>query len=58
MKVEDKKKAINFLKENKKVKRIDFWNFLKDKISPKKFFMIFAFKIKHKMNFWNFCHQL
>jgi len=24
MKVEDKKKAINFLKENKKVKRIDF----------------------------------
>jgi len=22
---------INFLKENKKVKRIDFWNFLKDK---------------------------
>jgi hypothetical protein len=31
MKAEEKEKAINFLKENKKVKRIDFWNFLKDK---------------------------
>jgi hypothetical protein len=31
MKIEDKEKAIKFLKENKKVKRIDFWNFLKDK---------------------------
>jgi hypothetical protein len=30
MKAEDKEKAIKFLKENKKVKRIDFWNFLKD----------------------------
>jgi hypothetical protein len=30
MKTEDKEKAIKFLKENKKVKRIDFWNFLKD----------------------------
>jgi hypothetical protein len=47
-------KAIKF----KKVKRIDFLKFLKDKILLKKFFMIFAFKIKHKMNFWNFCHQL
>jgi len=27
MKAEDKEKAIKFLKENKKVKRIDFWNF-------------------------------
>jgi len=31
MKIEEKEKAIKFLKENKKVKRIDFWNFLKDK---------------------------
>jgi hypothetical protein len=46
MKAEDKEKAIKFLKENKKVKRIDFWNFLKDKILLKKFFMIFIFKIK------------
>jgi hypothetical protein len=30
MKAEEKEKAIKFLKENKKVKRIDFWNFLKD----------------------------
>jgi len=27
MKIEDKEKAIKFLKESKKVKRIDFWNF-------------------------------
>jgi len=27
MNIEDKEKAIKFLKENKKVKRIDFWNF-------------------------------
>jgi len=33
MKVEDKEKAINFFKKNKKVKRIDFWNFLKELIS-------------------------
>jgi len=30
MKISEKEKVIKFLKENKKVKRIDFWNFLKD----------------------------
>jgi len=41
MKAEDKEKAIKFLKENKKVKRIDLM-----KILLKEFSMIFIFKIK------------
>jgi len=49
MKTEDKEKAIKFLKENKKVKRIDFWNFLKDKNIAEE--ILYDFYIQNKIEF-------
>jgi len=49
MKAEEKEKAINFLKENKKVKRIDFWNFLKDKNIAEE--ILYDLYIKNKIKF-------
>lgn len=44
-----KEEAIKFLKEKKKVKRIDFWNFIKDKNIAEE--ILYELYIENKIKF-------